>query len=88
MDPNIAKDLPGILAIVLIFGGGVSIAIIATLAENWRKVRVAEQNAVLKQNMIERGFSADEIVRVIDAGGRPPKACKEPKAQRDSAAVG
>ncbi|HVK13711.1 MAG TPA: hypothetical protein VM597_33515 [Gemmataceae bacterium] len=34
----------------------------------WRKARVAEQAAVLKRDMIERGFTADEIVRVIDAG--------------------
>lgn len=35
----------------------------------WRKAREAAYNARLKQLMIERGMSADEIERVLSAGG-------------------
>jgi hypothetical protein len=62
-------NLTGLVAVILIFGGGVLWGIIATIAETWRKTRVAEQNAVLKKSMIDRGFSADEIVRVMNANG-------------------
>jgi hypothetical protein len=42
--------------------------IVSSLAAEWRKVRVAEQAAVLKKEMLDRGFTADEIVQVLDAG--------------------
>jgi hypothetical protein len=35
-------------------------------------VRESEHQAALKQSMIERGMSADEIERVMNAG-RPPQ---------------
>ena len=42
--------------------------IVNSLAENWRKVRVAEKHAVLKQAMLDRGYRADEIAKVINSG--------------------
>jgi len=42
--------------------------ILTTWLDNWRQVRVSEHLAALKQNMIERGLSAEEIERVINAG--------------------
>ena len=42
---------------------------------NWRKVKVSEHRAALKQSMIERGMSADEIERVLQAG-EPVKRAK------------
>ena len=42
--------------------------IITELAGNWRKVRMSEHVNALKQSMIERGMSADEIERVLNAG--------------------
>ncbi len=42
--------------------------IVSSLAAEWRKVRVTEQAAVLKKEMLDRGFTADEIVQVLDAG--------------------
>jgi hypothetical protein len=44
------------------------VALIAILARQWKQVRVAEAEAGLKLRMIERGFSADEIERVLQAG--------------------
>ena len=60
------------IAIISFFGVVVGLpillAIVAVASEQWRKVRIAEQNAVLKKEMIERGFTAHEIVTVINAG--------------------
>lgn len=50
------------IAMSAICGG---VAIIWIIAANWRKTRIAAYNARLKQIMLERGMSADEIERVI-----------------------
>jgi hypothetical protein len=65
---EILGGVTGILAVTFIFGGWVIHGVAKSFAENHRKKREAEQLAVLKQSMIERGFSADEIERVIRAG--------------------
>ena len=61
--------LPGILFITFIFGGWVIVGVVRAFTDNWRKVREAEQVAALKQSMIEKGMSVDEIERVVKAGG-------------------
>jgi hypothetical protein len=38
------------------------------IAREWRKTHQAKSEAALKQAMVERGMSADEIVRVLQAG--------------------
>lgn len=60
-----------IVAISAVFGGPFIGYVVHTVATNWRQARVAEENAHLKRQMIERGYSADEIVRVLEAGGEP-----------------
>ncbi len=47
-----------------------SVAVVWVIADQWRKVRVAAYNARLKQLMVERGMSAGEIERVLQAGAR------------------
>ena len=54
--------------------------IITTWMANWRKVRVSEHLAALKQTMIERGMSADEMERVINAGLPPTRQPVEHRA--------
>lgn len=42
------------------------------LAEQWRRSRKSEMEMLLKQEMLQRGMSADEIVKVLSASaGRP-----------------
>lgn len=62
---------PGVLAIALIFGGGTLFVIVRTVMTNWRAVRVAEQNAVLKRTMLDKGFTAEQIALVINSGTDP-----------------
>ena len=45
--------------------------VVWTIGRQWRRARVAAYNARLKQLMIERGMSADEIERVLRAEGQP-----------------
>ena len=55
------------------------VAVIWIIAFYWRRVRVAAYNARLKQLMIERGMSADEIERVLRAGGQPAEGGRSRK---------
>jgi hypothetical protein len=71
IEEAVARDLVAILFVTFTFGGAVLWLIVHTLAENWRKVRVAERHAVLKQSLAERGYRADEIVRVLNAATPP-----------------
>jgi hypothetical protein len=68
LEEALAKDLVAVLFVTFLFGGFALWLIVATVAEHWHKVRVAERNAALKQSMVEAGYRADEIVRVLNAG--------------------
>ena len=69
LEAAFARDLVAVLFVTFTFGGCALWLIIATVAENWRKARSAEHHAALKQRMIGAGYRADEIVRVLNAGG-------------------
>jgi hypothetical protein len=53
--------------LVAIFGvvGCTLIATVIGVAKQWRRVRIAEIDAALKHEMIQRGMSADEMERVL-----------------------
>lgn len=68
IEEAIARDLVAVLFVTFLFGGGTLWLIVATVAEQWRKSRMAERNAAVKQAMIENGYRAEEIVRVLNAG--------------------
>jgi hypothetical protein len=59
------SELDFALALVM---STMTVAVIWIIAHQWRKTRVAAYNARLKQLMIERGMSATEIERVLQAG--------------------
>jgi hypothetical protein len=46
-------------------------SVTATIAQAWQKVRRLEQEAALKQEMLRRGLSVDEMERVLRANSRP-----------------
>lgn len=68
IEEAIARDLVAVLFVTFLFGGGTLWLIVATVADQWRKFRMAERNAAVKQAMIENGYRAEEIVRVLNAG--------------------
>ena len=51
--------------------GGMLVAITGIIASQWRRVRVAELHGALKQQMLDKGMSAEEIVQVMNAGESP-----------------
>jgi hypothetical protein len=61
---------PRDLIILVSVVGGLLCAIIAIVAGAWQKVRRAEIIAALKQDMLNRGMSADDIRSVLEAGSR------------------
>jgi hypothetical protein len=69
IEDAVARDLVAILFVTFMFGGGALWLIVATVAEQWRKWKVSERNAALKQSMVAAGYRPDEIVRVLNAGG-------------------
>ena len=42
------------------------ICVVPSVAYYWQKTREAELNAALKQEMVARGYSADEILAVVN----------------------
>jgi hypothetical protein len=53
---------------IVILGLVVCLTFVTSVAcVQWRKLREAEQNAGLTQEMIQRGMSAGEIVQVLNA---------------------
>ena len=48
--------------------GGLLLAAIGVMVVQWRRVRVAELEVGLKQQMLEKGMSAVEIEQVMNAG--------------------
>jgi hypothetical protein len=59
-----AGQLIGLVAVLI----GPMIAVVAILATQWRRVRIAEMEGALKQQMLDKGMSAAEIEQVMKAG--------------------
>jgi len=74
-DSNVIEKLvtmPNLL-FLLIFGGWIITSVVHSVSSNWRKAKESEHLAVLKQQMLDRGLSVQEIERVVNAGrGKPP----------------
>jgi hypothetical protein len=69
-----SDNIAGILFITFLFGGGIIVTVVTAIANNWRKVHQSEHLSALKQSMVERGMSAEEIERVLNAGPSPGEA--------------
>ena len=80
-DPLIHE--PDLLPIILVTGFAGIIVLAAIIAPQWRKAQQASNEARLKERMIERGFTADEIRTVISAGAQG-KRIAEPGTPRHS----
>ena len=54
-----------------IFGlGGIVLAIVAVVAPQWRRVQQTTILAKLTRDMLDRGFTAEQIERILEAGAR------------------
>ena len=72
MDSMTLRQLlnPELVVPVVMAIAGAIIAVTAVIAVQWRKVRQADFDASLKNDMLNRGMSADEIERVVKASSR------------------
>lgn len=59
-----AGELIGLVAV----SGGLLCGLVAIFMGIWHEHRKTEFNAALKQDMLNRGMSADDIRTVLDAG--------------------
>lgn len=71
-----AGELIGLVSVV----GGLLCGITAILAGTWSKVRRTEIAASLKQEMLNRGMSAEEIRTVLEAGSKSCRKARERSA--------
>jgi hypothetical protein len=63
-----AGELIGLVAVV----GGLLCAICGIIASSWLKARKSDNITRLKQDLVDRGMSADEIERIVSAGWKTP----------------
>jgi hypothetical protein len=80
-----SADLVGLSTLVLLFGGGTLIALVlgvlGILMSSRRRLRQLELEMTLKQEMVRKGMSAEDIERVMRAGpGGPQTAAGAPPA--------
>jgi hypothetical protein len=61
---------PGLIVPVVMFLVMGVVAIVIVAVNQWSKVRQAEMETVPKQQMLERGMSAEEIATVLNASPR------------------
>jgi len=62
--------LIGLVAVTGVFLIGLVGCVTGILAGAWRRARRDEAQAALKQDMLNRGMSADEIRTVLEAGSK------------------
>ena len=74
MTELLSKFSPGeLIAFAAVVGGllcGIICGTTAIVTDHWLKIRQIETVAALKQDMLNRGMSAEEIRTVIDAGSK------------------
>src|SRR5205085_4592850 len=71
MSELLAKFEAGELIALVAVIGGTLIAIISVIAYQWGKVRVAEMETGLKQQMLDKGMSAAEIEQIMKVTKTP-----------------
>ncbi len=73
MFPTLGADWPADLfrtenfMFLCIFGAGAVIAIAAIVSGAWISVERSRRNTALKRDLVARGYSADEIERIVAA---------------------
>jgi hypothetical protein len=68
MDELLSKLDGGELIALVAVGGGLLCGIVGIIMGCWLEMRRVSANAALKQDMLERGLSAEDIRTVLDAG--------------------
>jgi hypothetical protein len=80
------SEIVGVVAIAGSLLVGLLIVLTAIISHNWRRMRQFDIETALKQEMVRKGMSADEIERIIrvtrpgddQPGGRPSSPAAQP----------
>lgn len=75
------RESPGVVAWTVLILAIAVCYVAKVMGEQWRLVRQTETEAVLKEQMIQRGMSVQEIAQVLQAG---PVAALEPEGRQRS----
>jgi hypothetical protein len=67
-----SRDETAVMIMAIVVGGPLAAWVLVSVSENWRKARESEHQAILKQQMLDRGMSADDIQKVLNSGSRKP----------------
>jgi hypothetical protein len=70
MSEFLSRCPPGELIALVSIVGGLICGTIVLVASYWRKIRQAEIDAKLKQDMLDRGMTPEEIRIVVEAGSK------------------
>ncbi len=62
-----------VIAVVIVLG---AVGIVGIVASQWRRVRIGEAESAVKLRMVEKGYSADQIERVLQARMDHPRRRK------------
>ncbi|MCI0461727.1 MAG: hypothetical protein L0Z62_32660 [Gemmataceae bacterium] len=81
-------ELLGLITLLLGFLVGGIIAVTAIVTAHLRETRQTHQETVLKQEMLQRGMSAEEIVQVITASRSGSSDAASPKPAHTAAHQG
>jgi hypothetical protein len=64
LEEAFAQNMVAVVAIV----GGLLFTVGIILVNNWRHVTIARQQTALKEQLLAKGMSPEEIVKVVNAG--------------------
>lgn len=80
LDWNSLLQQPDVLMAFVSWGGMIVMVLGIVFIIQWRRVQVAKYDAEIKARMVERGYTAEEIVRVLEVGAsrkhRSRASCK------------
>ena len=68
------QGIISVVSVAMVFGAPLTWFIVQAMVSTWRQAKLDEQNAQLKREMIEREYSADDILRVLGGNASTPAA--------------
>jgi hypothetical protein len=68
----------------MLFAWLIIITVVGTVTQAWQRVRRADREAALKETMLQRGLSIDEIERLLRASSKPQEDAAAESAENDA----
>ena len=58
----------GLITIICLFGGPMIVGVVYAAVNGWKNVAKHREDVDLKHKLVDAGYSADEVVRIMNAG--------------------